>query len=188
MGLKRSHFEEHPSCSFLCIDSRRCDRCCCQAQKWQKRDCFERVVPAWASFELAVNSNSSRCSSRRESPTLIETEWLADALWQRFCSQRERRWAQTGLGMLYAMRNSTYCTHFPALFMGLGLCLSCVCMCVSSASRNVCAPPILRWLPKTKMAARTPEKEKERARERERWRQHAKCREKIKPSCSFSSV
>lgn len=95
-----------------------------------------------------------------------------DSLWQRFYSQSERRWAQTGLGMLYAMWNTTYCTHFPALFMGLGLCLSCVCVCVSSASRNVCAPPILRWLPKTKMAARTPEKEKER------WRQHAKCREK----------
>lgn len=66
---------------------------------------------------------------------------------------------------------------FSSLVHGFGP-MFILCVCVLSASRNVCAPPILRWLPKTKMAARTPEKEKERARDRERWRQHAKCREK----------
>lgn len=90
------------------------------------------------------------------------------SVWASVSSNRTR--------MLYAMWNTTYCTHFPAVFMGLGLCLSCVYVCVSSANRNVCTSPILRWLPKTKMAARTPEKEKER--ERQRWRQHAKWREK----------
>lgn len=91
----------------------------------------------------------------------IETEWRSLSV---SSSLSEHQWAQTGLGCCMPSYETQPTVH---IFQPCSWVWAYVCVCVSSASRNVCTPPILRWLPKTKMAARTPEKEKERESDRD---------------------